>query len=455
MKATAVAPPQDLADVIHANGSRKSIVFRLFLILLLIGAGAGAWYWWQLQQQAQNQISPYTTEAVRKGEIRLTVTATGNLEPTNEVTIGSELSGTTLEVYVDINDRVKKGQPLAKLDTTKLEQQTESSRATVVSAKAKVAQVQATLKESEATLSRLKDLQRISNGKMPAQADMDAAIAATNRDQADLLAAEASVKENEAQVKINERDLEKAVIKSPIDGIVLTRSLEPGQTVAASFTAPELFVLAENLELMELNVAVAEADIGRVAAGQKATFTVDAWPDRSFSANVRRVSFGSVVTDNVVTYQTELEVSNKDLSLRPGMTATADIHVAESKDAFLVPTAALRFDPTASTQSSGPPQEKKSFVQNLMPGPRRFSSNRPRSSEGGGPGGGPGGGGGREKRSSQHHDGMARIWILKDGQPVALDVKAGLSDGRNTEVSGEGVSEGLQVIIRANIPSAS
>lgn len=448
MKATAVAAPQDLADAIQANGSRKSIVFRLFLLVLLIGAGAGAWYWWQLQLQAQRQISPYTTEDIRKGEIRLTVTATGNLEPTNEVTIGSELSGTTLEVYVDINDRVKKGQPLAKLDTSKLQQQTESSRASVASANAKVAQVQATVKEAEASLSRLQDLHRISNGKMPAKADMDAATATMDRAKADLLTAEASVKEAEAQVKINERDLEKAVIKSPIDGIVLTRSLEPGQTVAASFTAPELFVLAENLELMELNVAVAEADIGRVEAGQKATFTVDAWPDRSFSANVRRVSFGSVVTDNVVTYQTELEVSNKDLSLRPGMTATADIHVAESKDVFLVPTAALRFDPTAS-RASGPPEEKKSFVQNLMPGPRRFSSNRPRSSESGGPGGG-----GHEKKS-QRNDGVARIWILKEGQPVALEVKAGLTDGRNTEVSGEGLQEGLQVITRANVPPTS
>lgn len=446
MKATAVAAPQDLADAIQANGSRRSIVFRLILLLLLIGAGAGAWYWWQLQQQALNQVSPYTTEDIRKGEIRLTVTATGNLEPTNEVTIGSELSGTTQEVYVDINDRVKKGQPLAKLDTSKLQQQTESSRASVASAEAKVAQVQATLKEAEASLTRLQDLHRISGGKMPAKADMDAAIATVDRAKADLLTAEASVKEAEAQVKINERDLEKAVIKSPIDGIVLTRSLEPGQTVAASFTAPELFVLAENLELMELNVAVAEADIGRVASGQKATFTVDAWPDRSFSANVRRVSFGSVITDNVVTYQTELEVSNKDLSLRPGMTATADIHVAESKDVFLVPTSALRFDPAAAaaSQAGGPPQEKKSFIQNLMPGPRRFSSNRPRSSEGSG----------RDKKP-ERHDGTARIWILKDGQPVSMEVKAGLTDGRNTEVSGGGLKEGLPVIIRANVPPAS
>ncbi|MEZ0390104.1 MAG: efflux RND transporter periplasmic adaptor subunit, partial [Verrucomicrobium sp.] len=266
MKTTAAAPAtQDLAEAIQVNGSRKSVLLRLFLLLLLVGAGVGGWYWWQQQVQAQNQISPFVTEAITKGDISLRVTATGNLEPTNEVTIGSELSGTTQEVYVDINDRLKKGQPLAKLDTSKLLQQTESSRATVNSGKAKIVQVQATVKETEAALARLKELHRISGGQMPSKADMDTATASMERAKADLMTAEASVQESEAQVKINERDLEKAVIKSPIDGIVLKRTLEPGQTVAASFTAPELFVLAENLELMELNVAVAEADIGRVA----------------------------------------------------------------------------------------------------------------------------------------------------------------------------------------------
>ena len=448
MKTTAAAPAtHDLAEAIQVNGSRKSVLLRLFLLLLLVGAGVGGWYWWQQQVQAQNQISPYVTEAITKGDISLRVTATGNLEPTNEVTIGSELSGTTQEVYVDINDRLKKGQPLAKLDTSKLLQQTESSRATVNSGKAKIVQVQATVKETEAALARLKELHRISGGQMPSKADMDTATASMERAKADLMTAEASVQESEAQVKINERDLEKAVIKSPIDGIVLKRTLEPGQTVAASFTAPELFVLAENLELMELNVAVAEADIGRVAAGQKASFTVDAWPDRTFTASVLRVSFGSVITDNVVTYETELEVSNKDLSLRPGMTATADILVAEAKDVLLVPSAALRFDPhAASAGSGGRPEEKKSFVQNLMPGPRRFSSNRPRGGEGGGDG---------NKKRAPRKDGTGRIWVVRDGEPVALEVKLGLSDGRHTEVSGEGIKEGLEVITRANVPPTS
>jgi HlyD family secretion protein len=208
--------------------------------------------------------------------------------------------------------------------------------------------------------------------------------------------------------------------------------------VAASFNSPELFVIAENLEHMKLKVAVAEADIGGVKADQRASFTVDAWPDRSYNARVTRVSFGSAITDNVVTYETELEVANPDLSLRPGMTATADIHVAESKGVLLVPAGALRFDPDAASRGgqAGPGGEKKSFVQSLIPGP-------PRRSGSGGP-------------SASDDDGAARgrpghhqVWILREGKPVAVPVKVGISDGRFAEVSGEGLNEGSQVIIRA------
>jgi HlyD family secretion protein len=233
-------------------------------------------------------------------------------------------------------------------------------------------------------------------------------------------------------VLINESDLAKAVIKSPIDGIVLTRSIEPGQTVAASFTAPELFIIAENLEHMKLDVAVAEADIGRVAKDQKASFTVDAWPSRSYQASVLKVSYGSAVTDNVVTYETELEVANTDLSLRPGMTATADIHVAESKNVFLVPSAALRFDPSAVTPTATA-SAKKTFVQSLSPMPPRRTN-----------------GSGKTDGAVKSSAGHARIWVLRNGKPEAISVAIGLADERHTEVSGEGLTEGMQIIIRAN-----
>lgn len=380
--------------------------------------------------------SPFVTEPLKRGDISLTITATGNLEPTNEVTVGSELSGTTLEVYVDTNDRVTKGQPLAKLDTTKLSQQTAASRAAVVSAKAKVAQSEATLKESEADLARQQELHRLSEGKVPSASELATAVATAERAKADLLSAQAAVGEAEAQVLINESDLAKAVIKSPIDGIVLTRDLEPGQTVAASFTAPELFVIAEKLEHMKLKVAVAEADIGRVAADQHATFTVDAWPSRAYSASVLKVSYGSAVTDNVVTYETELQVANTDLSLRPGMTATADIRVAESKNVFLVPSAALRFDPAASA-SQPAAAAKKSFVQSLTPMPPRQNAKS-----------------GKTEASIKSAPGSARIWVLRDGRPEPISVTIGIADERHTEVSGEGLSEGLAVITRAATPSS-
>ena len=183
---------------------------------------------------------------------------------------------------------------------------------------------------------------------------------------------------------------------------------------------------------MKLEVAVAEADVGRVKAGQKATFTVDAWPDRSFEATVKKVEYGSAVSDNVVTYKSELEVSNDDLSLRPGMTATAEISVAEARNVLVVPNAALRFDPASLSARPGG-QIKKSFVQSLIPSPPRRASNKPQAAD----------------DAPAPPKAAARVWILRDGKPVALPVKAGLTDGRATEISGEGVTDGLPVIIHA------
>ena len=436
MKAPATLAPADLATAIQAGGPHRHSKLRLILILVVLALGAAGWFWWRQIVKKRNQAPAYATEVLGRGDVSLTITATGNLYPTNEVTVGSELSGTTLEVYVNFNDRVTKGQPLVKLDTSKLAQQTESSRAAVKSAQALVTQAEATVKESDATLARQQDLRRISGGKVPSQLDLDTAIATADRARANLLSTQASVGQAEAQVRINESDLSKAIIKSPIDGVVLTRSIEPGQTVAASFTSPQLFVIAEKLERMKLEVAIAEADIGRVAKGQKSTFTVDAWPDRSYTASVSIVSYGSAVTENVVTYEADLEVSNDDLSLRPGMTATADILVAESKNVFLVPTVALRFVPPAA-DATGPSAVKKTFVQSLIPMPGR-GRNRPAATDA------------SEKPGAV----AARIWVLRNGQPESIEVKLGLSDGLHTEVSGEGLTEGLLVITRANTPSA-
>ncbi|MBN1404430.1 MAG: efflux RND transporter periplasmic adaptor subunit [Opitutales bacterium] len=419
-----------LAAIIKAAGTspssrlRKRVGLGLIALVVVIALARTS--------MAGNEPPPpsFETTPLKRGEISLVITATGNLEPTDEVTVGSELSGTVLEVYVDTNSIVHKGDPLAKLDTSILEQEILSSRANLLSAKASVAQAQATLVEAEATLARAEKLRELSNGRLPSQADFDSATATALRAKADLQAAEAKVSVAEATLSINERDLEKAIISSPIDGIVLSRDIEPGQTVAASFTAPELFVIAQSLEHMKLIVTVAEADIGRLQAGQKASFTVDAWPGRVYTADVLKVAYGSTVTDNVVTYETEMGVENSDMSLRPGMTATADIEVASSEDAFIVPATALRYEPKAPDSASV--EQKKSFMQSIVPMPPRMRQPGHNNGEG------------VEKLKA----GSSRIWVLKDGIPQPVMVKTGLSEGANIEIMGEELSDGMQIIIR-------
>lgn len=425
---------EDLAAIVAGGAQRPRLRYAIIALTVLLLA-VGAWFWYRHHQASQNMGPVYQTEQVKRGSLSIEVTATGNLAPTNKVSVGSELSGIVLEVLADRNDQVKKGQVLAKLDTTKLMQTNASAKANLASAKARVVQAEATLKEAEANLARYEELLELSGGKTPSKAEMDTTRASHDRAMADLAAANAAVEASQASVRSNETDLSKANIKSPIDGIVLTRTVEPGQTVAASFTAPELFVIAESLNRMELQVAVAEADIGRVEKGQQASFTVDAWPERNFKAGVTLVAFGSKVTNNVVTYDTELEVENEDLSLRPGMTATADISVASVKDVLLVPNTALRFDPNKQVEE--PDDEKKSFAERLMPGsPRRFFRG--------------GGGNRRGPRPPSAGRQQSYVWVLENGEPKQIAVETGLTDGSLTEVSAEGLSEDDRVITRAD-----
>lgn len=397
---------------------------------------AGALLYWHFGRKDDRENEPvFKTVNIARGDIDLIVTATGNLTPTNQVTIGSELSGTVSEVLVDINDTVKKDQPIAQLDTAKLTQQTERNRAILLSAEARVTLAMATLTENTASLARYQDLLELSEGKTPSKAQMDTAQAAVDRSKAELESAKAAVNEAQANLRAIERDLSKSIIRSPVDGIVLSRTVEVGQTVAASFTAPVLFVIAEDLRKMDLVVTVAEADIGRVAAGQKASFTVDAWPTRTYHAMVQRVAYGSVITNNVVTYNVELGVENSDLSLRPGMTATADISVARATQVLHVPNAALRFDPESVLEFLKKTDPKRTLVQALSPGGGRRWSQSPTIQK-------------PDERSK-----ATSVWFMRDGVPVECPVSVGLTNGRITEVSGEGLREGLPVIISASPPA--
>nr|MBC8362448.1 efflux RND transporter periplasmic adaptor subunit [Candidatus Desulfatibia profunda] len=264
------------------------------------------------------ETTEYKTQSAQRGDLVVKVSATGNLQPTNQVDVSSELSGIIRSVEVDYNDHVKMGQVLAKLDTAKLNAKVSQSRAILESSRSKVLQAGATVGEKKSDLGRLKKVQELSNGKVPSQSDLDAAEAALARAYADEASTRALVSEAQATLEENETDLKKALIRSPINGIVLSRNVEPGQTVAASLQAPVLFTLAEDLTRMELHVDVDEADVGLVKDGQEATFTVDAYPNRTFPARITQVRFGVKTSGGVVTYETVLRVDNSDMLLRPG-----------------------------------------------------------------------------------------------------------------------------------------
>ena len=393
----------------------------------------------------------YATTEVRRGALTVTVSATGNLVPTNQVDVGSEQSGLIERVLVDNNDKVKKDQPLAEIDPLRLEDAITRSRAGLEAARANVVQAEATVAEAEASLNRLREVSRLSGGKVPAKTEMDTAVAAVARARGNLLASQANVVSAQAQLSSDMTNRERAVIRSPVNGVVLSRQVEPGQTVAASFNTPTLFTIAEDLTGMRLEVSIDEADVGQVKEGQRATFTVDAYPGRTFPAEITRVDLGAnasgtgsssssnssstaAATSTVVAYMAQLSVANADLLLRPGMTATADILVSEQKNALLVPNAALRFTPAAGGDTA---QQKGAIVSALAPSPRRFGRRR-----------------GGAQESTIGVGAKRTLYVLgRDGQPQPIEVTTGPTDGRNTQVFGDELKPGMQVITGARAAS--
>ncbi|MDZ7891515.1 MAG: efflux RND transporter periplasmic adaptor subunit [Rhodoferax sp.] len=400
---------------------RPVVLASVAAVLLALGAT------YALKARSQARAAPsYVSETVQRGNLTLSVSANGTLQPTRSVNIGSELSGTVRNVLVDVNDRVRKGQLLVELDTAKLNDQLTKTRATLSAAQAKVAQTVVTVKEAQASLARLEEVSRLSGGKVPAKSELDGARATLERAQADEASARANVTEAQAGVSSDTTNLAKASIRSPIDGVVLTRSVEPGNAVAASLQAVTLFSVAEDLSKLRLQVNVDEADVGSVKVGQKASFTVSAYPSRKFPATITRVAYGSTTTENVVTYITYLEVDNSDLTLRPGMTATATITATERKDALLVPNTALRYSP-GNGAGTGKPATQSSIVGNLMP---RM----------------PSGSGSRKSAGAAAGSDSKQVWVLRDGAPVAVPVQTGISDGRITEVTGGELTTDMRVI---------
>jgi HlyD family secretion protein len=427
MSNTPTLPAADLAALLDEPAARpwwrRPSTWIAVAVLALAATGLA---WWQSGRNAKAAPS-YTTQAVSRGNLTLQVTANGTLQPTRSVNIGSELSGTVARVLVDVNDRVKKGQVLVELDTAKLSDQILRSRASLAAARAQVAQATATLKEARSNLARLEEVARLSGGKVPSKAELDTGRATVERAQADEASARAAVADAQAALSTDETNLKKASIRSPTDGVVLTRTVDPGNAVAASLQAVTLFTVAEDLTKLRLQVSVDEADVGSVAVGQKASFTVSAYPGRKYPASVTRVAFGSTITENVVTYVTYLDVDNSDLSLRPGMTATATITATERRDVLLVPNTALRFTPSTGTPATASGGGQGSIVGTLMP-------RMPRT------------GGTRRPATSSSTEAQRQVWVLRDGAAVAVAVNPGISDGRMTEVSSSELQPGMQVI---------
>ena len=329
---------------------KKSIVPSLLLGIAVVAIlGGGAWWWTARKGEAAD--SAYRTATIERGDIRVAISATGTLSAISTVTVGSQISGQVTDVLVDYNSEVKKGEVLARIDPSTYEAQIEQGNAQIANAQASLKQAQATLANAELDYTRKADLGR---QKLVAQSDVDLARAARDQARAQVNAAQASIRQQTASTQTTRVNLDRTVIRSPVDGVVLTRTIEPGQTVAASLQAPELFTIAEDLSKMKIELAVDEADIGQVKVGQAVSFTVDAFADRQFRGQVQQVRLAATTTNNVVTYPVVVAVDNSDGTLLPGLTVNAEIEVSRRDDVLKVANAALRFKPASQPAGAAP-----------------------------------------------------------------------------------------------------
>ncbi len=422
------------------NKRKKYLIGTAIIILIL----AGGFLLRQLSgQNGSNQ--KFRLAKVERGEVNLVVTATGTINPVINVLVGSQVSGTIKALYADFNSQVKEGQVIAQIDPAIFEAQVEQGRASVLNAQANLLNAQANLENAKANLTKtdvaVLDAKRTLDRNRPllekkiiAQATMD--TAQTNYDtaeaQKDVAKAQvesarsqiesfkAQVEQTKAALRVAETNLRYATIRSPVNGTVISRNVDVGQTVAASLQAPTLFTIAKNLAEMQVDSNVSEADVGRIAVGQDATFTVDAFPERIFHGKVSEIRNAPIIVQNVVTYDVVILVGNKDLKLKPGMTANVSVMIAHREGVLKIPNAALRFRPESAKKESGkggPPQKTSERVK-----PAEGDQGRP-----------------------------GRVWVLSpEGKPTPVSITLGITDGTSSEVMGGNLQEGAEVIIEGN-----
>ena len=382
-------------DTQKKGKSYKKIFFFLFLFVVIATVS-----FYFFSQKDEKNILYNTTSALRE-DLVVTVSATGNLEPTNSVNVGIEVSGTILEIYADYNDVVKKGQLLAKLDTTKLVSQVNSTKAALDVAKANLLESKIAMQDAKRELQRVQELYEQTGGNYPSSKVIDSALISFEKSKAAYSSLESQKAQAQAFLESNQEDLRKAIVLSPIDGVVLNRAIEVGQSLVATMEIPTLFTLAEDLKKMEVIVSVDEADVGQVKENQDVEFSVDAYTDKTFQGSIIQVRKNSVVVNNVVTYETVVSVDNSELLLLPGMTVSADITTKLVKNALLVPNAALRFSPPKVKEKS------RSFA---LFGPPAI------------------------KEKSDLSTSSKRVWILKDNKAIEIPIELGDSDGINSVI---------------------
>jgi HlyD family secretion protein len=398
----------EVRKTIGADRSARSWGWRALRYVVPAGVLLGLVALVTLLRGGANARGPaFETAVTKRGDVKVTVIATGTLQATTTVEVGAEVTGRLLRVNVDANDVVKKGQILAVIDPEQLRAAVAQSAAQVGSARAAIRLARATAAEATLTLARTR--LQVAEG-LATTRDLESATASAERAAANVDSAVASAALAQAALSQAQSRLGKTTIVSPINGMVLTRLVEPGQTVTAGFTTPILFKLAEDLTQMRLNVDVDEADIGRVREGLEATFTVDAYPERTFPSKVTSLRSEAKTSQNVVTYQAVLSVDNNVRLLRPGMTCTATIVSETRHDVLVVPNAALRFVPLAAQQGPLAGGQKQVGIETDRP----------------------------EKQ---------RVWLLQEGKPVALPVRAGATDGIVTEIVRGELRPGMAVIV--------
>ncbi|MDB6035683.1 MAG: Efflux transporter, family, subunit [Verrucomicrobiales bacterium] len=411
------------------------------IVLLLLAAGG--WFGWKYWKSPRNTLPEYRTAQIARGDIVQTVTASGQLNPMLSVQVGSQVSGIIQNLYADFNTTVTQGMVVAKLDPATYLSAVHQAEGELANAKAGL----------DLTKIEAKRAEELKNEKLIASADYDKAMA-------DFHQAEAQVMIRDAALERAKVDLNRCTIFAPTNGIVISRQVDVGQTVAASFSAPVLFVIANDLRKMQIDAMVSEADVGGVETNQEVRFTVDAFPTRNFTGKVVQIRNAPTTNQNVVTYDSIVEVSNDQLKLKPGMTATVTIILAEKDNVIKVPNAAFRFRPADTSEKSPSPAAAQGASDSTGPPGQRTGGGANGGGGGRKPGGGGGGAGRQGGKPKEDRSPVRTVYVLPNGgqngpdlKPEPRKVRVGISDGAFSEVL-EGLQEGDTVVVGQNTPVA-